>query len=193
MRVVGFVGSPRRQGNTAILVNEVLRGVRESGAETRVFYLNEMNIKGCQGCRSCKKPGAVCVQKDDMAAMYNEIKEADAVVIGTPVYFCQMSGQTKIFVDRLYAFLNADFTHKLGEKKKTVMIYSQGQPKPDMFQQSFDLNKGILSLVGLKIKETILAAGNRKIDDVLGNQDIMEKAYNAGKSLNMKNDEKRPG
>lgn len=167
MKIVGIVGSPRKQGNTAALVGEVLRGARDSGASDRLFYLNEMNIRGCQGCRACKKPDSMCVQKDDMTALYGEIKDADAVVIGFPVYFCQVTGQTKIFIDRLYAFLNADFTHKLGEKKKTVMIYSQGQPKPEMFQQSFDLNSGILSFVGLKVKETIVAEGNFKPDDVL--------------------------
>ena len=142
-----------------------------------------MNIRGCQGCGACKKPGAECVQKDDMALLYDEIKKANAVVIGSPVYFCQVSGQTKIFIDRLYAFLNADFTHKLGEKKTTVIIYSQGQPKAEMFQQSFDLNRGFLSLVGLKVKETIVATGNRETDDVLKKREVMDKAFEAGKNL----------
>ena len=183
MKIVGIVGSPRKQGNTATLVNEVLRGARDSGASDKLFYLNEMNIRGCQGCRACKKPDSMCIQKDDMTMLYSEIKEADAVVIGSPVYFCQVTGQTKIFIDRLFAFLNADFTHKLGEKKMTVMIYSQGQPKPDMFRQSFDLNSGILSLVGLKVKETIVAEGNSRLDDVSKKNYVMDKAYNVGKSV----------
>ncbi len=155
-------------------------GPGEAGAQTSVYYLNEMNIRGCQGCRLCKKPGAQCVQKDDMAILYEEIKKANAVVIGSPVYFCQVTGQTKIFIDRLYAFLNADFTNKLGEKKPTVMIYSQGQPKAEMFQQSFDLNKGLLSLVGLKVKETIVATANREADDVLKKREVMDQAFETG-------------
>jgi len=183
MKVVGFVGSPRKQGNTAALVGEVLRGAKEAGAETKLYYLNEMDIKGCQGCRACKKPEAICIQKDDMAPLYNEIKAADAVVVGSPVYFCQMTGQTKIFLDRLYAFLNNDFTNKLGEGKKTVMVYTQGQPKPALFQQSFDTNNGCFSLVGLKVQETILATGNRQADDALKNQEAMGKAFSAGKAV----------
>lgn len=183
MKVVGFVGSPRKQGNTAILVDEVLRGAREAGAETRAYYLNEMDINGCQGCRACKKKEGICVQKDDMAQIYGAIKDADAVVVGTPVYFGQMTGQTKLFADRLYAFLNNDFTHRLGGGKKTVMIYTQGQPKSDMFQPSFDLNNSMLSLVGLKIQETIVAAGNIRNDDVRKNQEAMGKAHTAGGSL----------
>lgn len=183
MKVVGFVGSPRKEGNTAALVGEVLRGAEQAGAKTKIYHLNEMDINGCQGCRACKKPGAVCVQKDDMTSIYDEIRAADAVVVGSPVYFCQMTGQTKIFLDRLYAFLNADFTNKLGEGKKTVMVYTQGQPKPGLFQQSFDLNNSTFSLVGLKVQETIVAGGNRQADDVLKNTEIMEKAFNTGKSL----------
>jgi len=183
MKVVGFVGSPRKKGNTAMLVNEVLRGAQESGAETKVYFLNEMNIKGCQGCRACKKPGGVCIQKDDMAPLYDEIRDTDAVVVGTPVYMFQMTGQTKLFVDRLYAFLNDDFTHKLGEGKKTLMAYTQGQSDPGTFQPSFDLNKGVLSFLGFKVQDTIVAAGTAKPDDVLKNREAMEKAYNAGKTV----------
>lgn len=183
MKVVGFVGSPRKKGNTAILVDEVLRGAREAGAETKAYHLNEMDIRGCQGCRACKKQEGICVQKDDMAQIYGEINDADAIVVGTPVYFGQMTGQTKLFADRLYAFLNNDFTHRLGRGKKTVMIYTQGQPKSDMFKQSFDLNNTMMSLVGLKVQETIVASGNIRNDDVLRNQEVMEKAYKTGDSL----------
>jgi multimeric flavodoxin WrbA len=183
MKVVGFVGSPRKNGNTARLVNEVLRGAQACGAETQLHFLNEMNIKGCQACRACKKLDGACVQKDDMAPLYDEIKNADAVVIGTPVYMFQMTGQTKLFVDRLYAFLNNDFTHKLGEGKKTLMIYSQGQVDPSCFQPSFDLNNGVLSLLGFKVQQTIVSAGMSRPDDVLNNKEAMESAYDAGKAV----------
>lgn len=182
MKVVGFVGSPRKKGNTARLVNEVLRGAQEGGAETKLYFLNEMNIKGCQACYACKKPEGVCIQKDDMAPLYDEIKNTDAVVVGTPVYMFQMTGQTKLFVDRLFAFLNSDFTHKLGEGKKTLVVYTQGQADPGLFQSSFNSNNGVLSLLGFKIQDTIVSAGMNKPDDLLI-KESMEKAYNAGKAV----------
>jgi multimeric flavodoxin WrbA len=163
----------------------VLRGARESGAETGIYFLNEMNIRGCQGCRACKKLDGACVQTDDLAPLYDEIKKAEAVVIGTPVYMLQMTGQTKLLVDRLYAFLNNDFTHKLGAGKKTLMVYTQGQPDPGIFQPSFDLNNSVLSFLGFKVQETIVSPGMRKPDDVLNDKGSMEKAYNAGKNLCM--------
>jgi multimeric flavodoxin WrbA len=186
MKVIGFVGSPRKKGNTATLVNEVLRGVQENGSEYKVYYLNELNIKGCQGCMRCKKPEAVCSVKDDMAPLYDEIKTADAVVIGSPVYMGQMTGQTKLFVDRLYAFLNPDFSHRLGDGKKTVMVYTQAQPDPGIFRSSFNINRQILSMLGFKVHDTIIATGTAKPDDVLKNHEAMEKAYNMGKSISTK-------
>jgi multimeric flavodoxin WrbA len=185
MKVVGFVGSPRKKGNTAALVKEVMRGAQDGGAETKIYYLNEMNIRGCQGCRACKKkPEGVCIQKDDMAFLYDEIRNSDAVVVGTPVYMFQMTGQTKLFVDRLYAFLNTDFTHKLGQGKKTLMVYAQGQTDAGIFQSSFDVNKMVFSFLGFSVQDTIVAAGTAPDDvDVLKNKEFMEKAYNAGKAV----------
>jgi multimeric flavodoxin WrbA len=183
MNVVGFIGSPRRKGNTATLVGEVLRGAQEAGAQVAVYDLNALDIRGCQGCRACKKPGAACVQQDDMQALYGAIAGADAVVIGTPVYMAQVTGQTKVFLDRLYAFLNDDFTHRLGAGKKTILVYTQGQPNPGAFQASFDLNALVLALLGLKVCRTLVATGTRRPDDILKNREILEEAYRAGAAL----------
>jgi multimeric flavodoxin WrbA len=184
MKAIGIIGSPRKKGSTALLVSEALRGMKDSGAETRQYFLNEMNIRGCQGCKACKKqPESVCIQKDDMAVLYDEIKTADAVVIGSPVYMCQLTGQTKLFLDRLFAFMNLDFSHRLGGGRKTLMVYTQGQTATDLFKGAFDSNKFIFSLVGLKIKDTVIAGGLAEPDDLLNQKDIMEKAYNAGKAL----------
>lgn len=184
MKAIGIIGSPRKKGSTALLVSEALRGLKESGMETREYFLNEMSIRGCQGCMACNKPEYVCVQKDDMAVLYEEIRKADAVVIGSPVYMCQMTGQTKLFVDRLYAFLNLDdYSHRLGEGRKTLMIYTQAQPPTELFKDSFNLNKYVLTMLGLKIQDTIVAGGLRDLEDLLEQKEIMEKAYSAGKAL----------
>ena len=188
MKVVGFIGSPRIKGNTATIVNEVLLGAREAGAETKVFNLNQLGIRGCQGCLKCQTPEGRCVQKDDMAPLYDEIYSADAVVIGTPVYMFQVTGQTKIFIDRLLAFLYlkdgkpGNFRNKL-KGKKTVTVFSQGQPDTSMFASNFDLTEGVLSFLGFKVQERIVAGGMRGEDDAKGNAGILEMAYAAGVSL----------
>jgi multimeric flavodoxin WrbA len=188
MKVVGFVGSPRKKGNTTTIVNEVLRGAQEAGAETKVFNLNQLNIKGCQACYKCQTPEGRCVQKDDMAALYDEIYSADAVVVGTPIYMFQITGQTKIFVDRLFAFLYQKdgqpgaFRNKL-KGKKTVTVYAQGQPDTSLFTSSFDLNEGVLGFLGFKVQERIVAGGMATEEAAKGNQAVLDKAYAAGVSL----------
>ena len=188
MKVVGFIGSPRKKGNTTTIVNEVLRGAQEAGAETKVFNLNQLSIRGCQGCYKCQTPEGKCVQKDDMAPLYDEIYCADAIVIGTPIYWFQVTGQTKTFIDRLLAFLYlkdgqpGNFRNKL-KGKKTVTVFSQGQPDTSLFASNFDLTEGVLSIVGFKVRERIVAGGMRSEDDAKGNTAILEKAYAAGVGL----------
>jgi multimeric flavodoxin WrbA len=188
VKVVGFIGSPRKKGNAATIVNEVLRGAQEAGAETKVFNLNELNIRGCQACYSCQTPEGKCVQKDAMIPLYDEIYGADAVVIGSPIYMVQVTGQTKIFIDRLFALLYlqdgkpGNFRNKL-KGKKVVTVFSQGQPDTSLFASSFDLTEGILGFLGFKVQERIVAGGMRGEGDAKGNTALLEKAYAAGVGL----------
>lgn len=117
MKVIGFVGSPRKNGNIDVLVQQVLQGASAAEAETKIFYLNELDFKGCQGCNFCKVNNR-CGLQDDMTSLYDEIANAGAIVIGSPVYIGQVSGQTKLFLDRWYAFMNPDFSTRLEKGKK---------------------------------------------------------------------------
>lgn len=188
MKVVGFVGSPRKKGNTTSIVNEVLRGAAEAGAETKVFNLNELNIRGCQACYKCQTPEGKCVQVDGMTPLYDEIVSADAVVIGTPVFMLQVTGQTKIFIDRLFALLYLKdgqpgaFRNKI-RGKKAVTVYSQGQPETALFASSFDLHEGVLAFLGFKVEGRIAAGGMSTLDSAKGTPAIMDQAYAAGAGL----------
>ncbi len=188
MKIVGFVGSPRKKGNTTTIVNEVLRGAGEAGAETKIFDLNALRIRGCQACYQCQTPDGKCVQKDDMAQLYDEIFTADGVVIGSPVFMLQVTGQTKIFIDRLFALMYlkdgrpGNFRNKV-KAKKTVTVYSQGQPDTGIFASSFDMHEGALSFLGFKIQERIVAGGMGPEDAAKRNQAILDKAYAAGAGL----------
>jgi len=189
MKVIGFVGSPRKKGNTVTLVNEVLRGARDAGAETKIYHLNALNIRGCQACYKCQTgPDARCVQKDDMAAIYDDLYSADAIVLGSPVYMFQVTAQTKTFTDRLFALLYMKagqpgaFENKI-QGKKAVTVYSQGQPDLKYFAPSFDINEGVLGFVGFRLQERIAARGMRMEDDASKKPEVLEKAYQAGAAL----------
>ncbi len=102
MMVLGIVCSPRKGGNTEILVREALTGASESGAETELLALMGKEIKPCDACCACQKTGKCHIQ-DDMQPIYEKMLHADGIIIGTPVYFYTVSAQAKIILDRCYA------------------------------------------------------------------------------------------
>jgi multimeric flavodoxin WrbA len=103
MRVVGICGSPRK-GNTEWMLRKLLEGIARDGAETELVLLREKEIKACDGCLSCEAGGrerkGICRIEDDMQQIYSKLIEADALAIGTPVYFEMLSGLLKNFMDR---------------------------------------------------------------------------------------------
>lgn len=181
MKVIGFIGSPRRNGNTDILVQQVLRGAEAAGAETKFVYLNEISYKGCQGCESCKVNSG-CVQQDDMSELYDEIANAEAIVIGSPIYLWQISGQTKLFLDRWYAFGNHDTSCKLRKGIKGALVFSQGDPDQERYQDVFSNVANLLSF-GLEIQNTIVASGASQLGIIATDAKLMQKAWTVGTNL----------
>ena len=119
MRILGIVCSPRKGGNTEILVREALEAVREGGGETELILVADMNIAPCDGCEACQENGT-CRIKDDMQMVYQQLELADGVIFGTPVYFANVTAQAKAVIDRTYAFLR---TGKLrGKVAATVVV-----------------------------------------------------------------------
>ena len=180
-KIVAFVGSPRKGGNTAAMVSEVVRGAKEAGAEVTVHYLNDMNIRPCQGCFYCRME-ANCAIHDDMQAVYSEIKAAEAVVIGSPVYMFQVAAQIKILFDRLFPLMDAGFRPRF-VIKKTLLVYSQGNPDETAFKTAFDTNETILKVMGLQVEETLVCADANNLNAAAENAKIMTQAFDAGKKL----------
>ncbi|MFC1916592.1 flavodoxin family protein [Chloroflexota bacterium] len=102
MKVVGIVCSPRKGGNTEILVRETLDAIQEAGGETELITVSGKTINPCDGCRACAKEG-VCHINDDMQEIYQQLIQSDGIILGTPVYFNNVSAQAKAVMDRLYA------------------------------------------------------------------------------------------
>ena len=102
MKALGIVCSPRKGGNTEILVREALAGAKESGAEVELLRVSDMNIAACDGCETCHQSGE-CRIKDDMQKVYKKMLAADGIILGSPVYFWSVSGQAKTLMDRTYA------------------------------------------------------------------------------------------
>jgi multimeric flavodoxin WrbA len=180
-KLVAFIGSPRKNGNIAAIVGEIAKGAIEAGAETKIYNLSDMSIKPCQSCFYCRGVEN-CAIKDDMQAIYADLKEADAVVIGSPVYMFQVTAQTKLLFDRMFPLMDANFNPRFGTKK-TVMVYSQGNPDAESFKASFEVNANVLKLMGLNVGDTIIAAAANDLATAISDKNLMAKAFKTGKEL----------
>ena len=193
MKVIGFNSSPRKGANTATLVETVLKGAADKGAETRMVNLNELNIHGCQGCGACKKKAGTCAFKDDLTPLLEELKDVDAIILGSPIYWFRISAQLKMLIDRFYCYLGQEIDPKTGEKsgfftfpggKKFVIVTSQGDEMPEMYQQTLDWLNMVASIMGSSSTEFITHCGSDdNKDSALNNAELMAKAKAAGAAL----------
>ena len=180
-KVVAFIGSPRKNGNTATVVKEVIRGAEDAGAETTIFNLYDMNIKPCQGCFVCRKTGH-CVMQDDFQNMFKHIVDADGVVFGSPVYIGQVTAQMKLLWDRLCGLIDENRKPRYAAKS-LIMVYSQGDPNAQSFQTSFQINEALFKMFGLNVVDTILLTGGVDPNTAANNKELLLKAYEAGKAI----------
>ena len=114
MKILGVSCSPRRWGNTWLLLEEALIGARESGAETEMVALADLEIQPCDGCSACVKTPR-CHIEDDMQKVYPKVLAADGIIFATPVYFFNMTAQAKTFIDRLFSlYVGQKLANKVG-------------------------------------------------------------------------------
>lgn len=123
MKILGLSCSPRKSGNTEILVGEALDGARTEGADVELFSVSGKEIKPCDGCQTCITTSK-CHINDDMQAVYQKLIEADGIIFGTPIYFYAMTAQAKAIMDRTYAIRRP--TIKLANKVGGIIAVAGG-------------------------------------------------------------------
>lgn len=181
MNIVALYGSPRKKGNSAALASRFLEKAEELGAGTRSFYLNTLNIKGCQACMGCKTKKDHCIVKDDLADVLEAVRETDVLVLATPIYFGDVSAQLKMFIDRTYSYLVPDFLNspepsRLKPGKRLVFIQTQAQPNPDLFNDIYPKYELFLNLMGFKENILIRACGVSEAGETTNSQEFMAQA-----------------
>jgi multimeric flavodoxin WrbA len=180
-KILGVVGSPRKMGNTHILVSKILDGAREDGAETEILFLGDLNIKECDGCHSCWK-GRQCGKKDDMNAIYPKIIESDIIIFGTPVYWYGPTALMKGFIDR-FVYFNCPENRSTIKGKAAVLAvpFEEDNIKTaDLLIKFFEKSLGYLEM---KIAGKILSPGVSARGDILKKEEILEKGYQLGKRI----------
>jgi putative NADPH-quinone reductase len=173
MNIVAFNGSPRKKGNTSLLLHELSRGVRESGNKIEEIIAGEVDMKPCKGCLRCNLLRRCAIKDDDWQNLSEMILNANALVFASPVYFHHLPGPLKNILDRFRSFMHVRITedglehmpwHKW--RKQFILLLCQGSPDSSDAQPIIDLFTFITRALGegntlLPIVATRLAVVNQ--------------------------------
>ena len=185
MKVVGISGSPRKEGNTETLLLEFLRGAEESGAETRLFILRQMDIAPCRHCDGCLVEGK-CVVKDDMWLIYPELEGLDALVLASPIQFYGLTAQVKAMIDRCQAFWARKHVLKRTLSKrprKGVFISVGGTKSRDLFEPAKATVKIFFRTIDVEYWGELLYRGVDEKGAIRQHPTALKEAFVLGKRL----------
>ena len=172
-------GSPRKNGNTSALVEAFARGAEENGNKVVPIFLGDMTIHGCKGCfGGGKNPDSPCVQKDDMEKLYPVYRQADVVVLASPLYYWSISGQLKTAFDRLFAVAECDPDYRNPPKESVLLMAAEGHG----FEESLYWYDRLEQHIGWKSLGKVLCGGVMAVGDIQGRPEL-EEAYRLGRSV----------
>ncbi len=194
MKVVGITGSPRRGGNTDLLLAEVMKGAASRGAEIKTIILNDLNITPCQHCDACLEAGK-CKIKDDMQMVYRELEEADRIVLASPIHFMGLTAQMKAMIDRCQSLWARKYVLKippLGSepgKKKGLFISVGGRKIADLFEPALATVRTLFRILDITYAGELLFSGVDEKEAIAKHPDALRQAFLAGQKLTEENRE----
>ena len=179
-KIVILNGSPRKTGNTAGLVKAFTEGAESAGHEVTYFHLDSMDIHGCKGCFGGHSSlDCPCVQKDDMVKIYPAVKASDVVVLATPLYYWNMSGQLRTAIDRLFALEEGDGNLLRGHGRASALLMAaEGRG----FEDVVTYYDHLMEHLKWENLGHVLGGGVMDVGDIKG-RDELKAAYDLGKSI----------
>jgi len=187
IKTIAFLGSPRKDGNTELLLQSAIRGIEASGLQVKTFRLNIMNIQPCQNCGGCDETGE-CIIKDDMEEIYHEIRSADRIILASPIFFFSLSAQTKIMIDRCQSFWCEKYLlrkpiieGKYG--RKGLLLLAGGMKKEIGIQCAEATAKAFFRTISVPEHRTLSYLGIDAKGAILEHPDALKEAFEAGEKL----------
>lgn len=178
-KIVVLNGSPRRNGNTSELVKAFTEGAESAGHTVTEFFLQGMDIHGCRGCfGGGKDPDHPCVQRDGMDQIYPAYREADIVVLASPLYYWNLSGQLRTAFDRLFAVAECDPDYRNPVKECALLMAAEG----DGFDEVVNYYDNLMRHLGWTDRRKVLCGGVMAVGDIKGHGDLDE-ARELGRSM----------
>ncbi len=182
MSIVAIVASPRKKGNTNKIIEAMAEGAKKNGKDVKIYHLNALtNAKGCQACMACKT-SVGCAVKDDNGEILKAIRDCEGLILSTPNYFGEASGQFRLLQDRFYSFIGADFVPNI-EPKKLVVVVSCGGPAAGGDALADKIEGSMVKYFKFEPIARMVIPNATPIDTVANDPEILEKAAAIGKKF----------
>jgi len=187
LKVLGIAGSPRRGGNTDLLLAEVMKGATSRGAEVKTIILNDLKIAPCQHCDACLETGR-CKVEDDMQMVYRELEDADRIVLASPIQFMGITAQMKAMIDRCQALWARKYLLKIaplgnGRERKGFFISVAGRKIANVFEPALVMIKTVFRILDITYAGELLFLGVDEKRAIAKQPDALRQAFLAGQEL----------
>ncbi len=182
-KVVGILGSPRKNGNTDFLLKKSLSSISGGKVSTRIIRLSDLRLEPCTECNCCYNTGK-CIIKDDIGKVFKAIEEADIIIVASPVFFMGVSAQTKIIIDRSQSqwakrYVLGKMPHGAQKAKKGVFIAVRGgKGKKDILEPIAKPVKAFFGVHGIKYTKGILIDDTDAKGDIRKNKKALTSTVN---------------
>lgn len=186
MNCVLFLGSARKGGNTEALLRQIIQGIEQYHGEYTFYRLPELDIHPCIGCGTCEKTGE-CIFKDDMQKIYKSIADADRIIIGSPIYFYNVTAQTKAFIDRCQTLWSRKYLlrQKIGNTvdRRGYFVSVAATRGDKVFEGAKLTVRYGFDAMDCTFTDSLLFRGMDERGSVASNPDLMQKAADFGINL----------
>ncbi len=188
IKVLGIAGSPRRGGNTEILLQEALRGAAGHGAQTKTLVLCELMIEGCRHCGGCDETG-ICIVDDDMQMVHNELRNTDHLILASPIFFMGVTAQTKAMIDRCQALwvmkyrLGLPVATNQDKERRGLFISVGARGDPTLFQGARATVKSFFASIDVEYAGELLYSHVDETGAISNHPKALKDAFIAGQKL----------
>jgi len=179
VKILAICGSPRKGGNSDLLLEAFLKGAHFAGGRTQRIFLNNLCFKPCQECGGCDKT-CRCILRDDLRRVYSAVEDADIVAVASPIFFGSISAQVKMMIDRFQPFwIKKEIFKKppLSVKKRIgVLLCASGTERRDFFENAKKIIKIFFAVLDIEYAGDIYCGGIDKKGKIKGMKGVLKKA-----------------
>ncbi len=178
-----FNGSPREGGNTDAILEKLMEGARSNGLEVHDFKLRNLSIHNCIGCCTCKRESR-CHFDDGMTAIRQSIQECASMIFASPVYWCEITGLMKTFIDRLYFYHHPENSHLISGKK-ALILSTLGEKDNVEYETAvlIEFYGRACKSLNVEILETVFFSDLMEKEAILEKPEYLERAVSIGRKL----------